>query len=59
VGLVIALFFVLVLSVSGYAAGRLSGYRFGYRQGYLDGDEANWPRRHAGTVYDTGHRRRS
>jgi hypothetical protein len=52
VGLVIALFFVVVVSVSAYAAGRMHGqlsyrlgYRVGYRQGYLDGDEASWPRR--------------
>lgn len=43
---------ILVLAVSGYAAGRLHGqlsyrigYRYGYRQGYFDGDRASWNRR--------------
>ncbi|MGN9912036.1 hypothetical protein ACTMTJ_31300 [Phytohabitans sp. LJ34] len=47
-----ALFFVLLLGSSSYAAGRLHGqlsyrigYRFGYRQGYLDGDRGAWNRR--------------
>jgi hypothetical protein len=52
VNVVITLLFVLVLAVSGYAAGRMHGqlsyrvgYRFGYRQGYFDGDRASWQRR--------------
>lgn len=47
-----ALFLVLLLGSSAYAAGRLHGqlsyrvgYRFGYRQGYFDGDRAAWNRR--------------
>ncbi|GAA4694513.1 hypothetical protein [Phytohabitans rumicis] len=47
-----ALFFVLLLGSSSYAAGRLHGqlsyrvgYRFGYRQGYFDGDRGAWNRR--------------
>ncbi len=47
-----AIFLVLLLSSSCYAAGRLhgqlsyrSGYRFGYRQGYFDGDRGAWNRR--------------
>ncbi|BCB79924.1 hypothetical protein GCM10022251_08850 [Phytohabitans flavus] len=47
-----ALFFVVLLGSSSYAAGRLHGqlsyrigYRFGYRQGYLDGDRGAWNRR--------------
>jgi hypothetical protein len=48
----VALFLVLLLGSSTYAAGRLHarvgyrfGYRFGYRQGYFDGDRACWNRR--------------
>lgn len=47
-----AVFLVLLLSSSSYAAGRLHGqlsyrigYRFGYRQGYFDGDRGAWNRR--------------
>jgi hypothetical protein len=43
-----AIFLVLVLSSSSYAAGRLHGhltYRNGYRQGYFDGDRGAWNRR--------------
>src|SRR5258708_5894429 len=47
-----ALFLILLLGSSTYAAGRLHarvgyrfGYRFGYRQGYFDGDRACWNRR--------------
>ena len=47
-----AVFLVLLLGSSSYAAGRLHGqlsyrigYRFGYRQGYFDGDRAAWNRR--------------
>jgi hypothetical protein len=47
-----AIFFILLLTSSSYAAGRLHGqlsyhlgYRFGYRQGYFDGDRAAWNRR--------------
>lgn len=43
-----ALFFVLLLGSSSYAAGRLHGqlsYRIGYRQGFFDGDRAGWNRR--------------
>ncbi|HKS99661.1 MAG TPA: hypothetical protein VJT31_09055 [Rugosimonospora sp.] len=47
-----ALFIVLLIASSTYAAGRLHGkvgyrfgYRFGYRQGYFDGDRAGWNRR--------------
>jgi hypothetical protein len=47
-----AVFLVLLLASSCYAAGRLHGqlsyrigYRFGYRQGYLDGDRGAWNRR--------------
>src|SRR5262249_11756239 len=49
---VVALVLVLLLAISGYAAGRMHGqfgyrwgYRFGYRQGYFDGDRASWSRR--------------
>jgi hypothetical protein len=49
---VVAVVLVLVLAVSGYAAGRLHGqlgyrvgYRVGYRQGYFDGDRSSWSRR--------------
>jgi hypothetical protein len=48
-----AVFLVLLLASSCYAAGRLhgqlsyrSGYRCGYRQGYFDGDRGAWNRRH-------------
>ncbi|SCF33366.1 hypothetical protein GA0070216_11032 [Micromonospora matsumotoense] len=48
----LALFLVLVLGATSYAAGRLHGqlsyrigYRFGYRQGYFDGDRGAWNRR--------------
>jgi hypothetical protein len=48
----IALFLIVLLGSSTYAAGRLHarvgyrfGYRFGYRQGYFDGDRACWNRR--------------
>lgn len=48
----LAVFLVLVVSASSYAAGRLHGqlsyrvgYRFGYRQGYFDGDRGAWHRR--------------
>ncbi|MFB9235217.1 hypothetical protein ACFFWC_06645 [Plantactinospora siamensis] len=47
-----AIFLVLLLASSSYAAGRLHGqlsyrvgYRFGYRQGYFDGDRGAWNRR--------------
>lgn len=47
-----AVFLVLLLASSSYAAGRLHGqlsyrlgYRFGYRQGHFDGDRAAWNRR--------------
>ncbi|HEX6969902.1 MAG TPA: hypothetical protein VF174_13980 [Micromonosporaceae bacterium] len=47
-----AVFLVLLLGSSAYAAGRLHGqlsyrlgYRFGYRQGYFDGDRGAWNRR--------------
>ena len=47
-----AVFLVLLLSSSSYAAGRLHGqlsyrigYRFGYRQGYFDGDRGACNRR--------------
>ncbi|PZF92390.1 hypothetical protein [Micromonospora deserti] len=47
-----AVFLVLVLGATSYAAGRLHGqlsyrigYRFGYRQGYFDGDRGAWNRR--------------
>ena len=47
-----AVFLVLLLASSSYAAGRLHGqlsyrigYRFGYRQGYFDGDRGAWNRR--------------
>jgi hypothetical protein len=49
---ILALTLILLLALSGYAAGRLHsqvgyrlGYRFGYRQGYFDGDRASWHRR--------------
>ncbi|WBB64987.1 hypothetical protein [Micromonospora sp. WMMD812] len=48
----LAIFLVLVLGATSYAAGRLHGqlsyrigYRFGYRQGYFDGDRGAWNRR--------------
>ncbi|WP_341719035.1 hypothetical protein QQG74_04530 [Micromonospora sp. FIMYZ51] len=48
----LAIFLVLVLAATSYAAGRLHGqlsyrigYRFGYRQGYFDGDRGAWNRR--------------
>ncbi|QGN45419.1 hypothetical protein ACN26Y_03570 [Micromonospora sp. WMMD558] len=48
----LAVFLVLVLAATSYAAGRLHGqlsyrigYRFGYRQGYFDGDRGAWNRR--------------
>ena len=48
----LAVFLVLVLGATSYAAGRLHGqlsyrigYRFGYRQGYFDGDRGAWNRR--------------
>jgi hypothetical protein len=48
----VALVLIVVLALSGYAAGRLHGhigyrlgYRFGYRHGYFDGDRASWSRR--------------
>jgi len=48
----LALFLVLLLATSGYAAGRMhgqlgyrQGYRMGYRQGYFDGDRSSWNRR--------------
>lgn len=47
-----AVFLVLLLISSSYAAGRLHGqlsyrvgYRVGYRQGYFDGDRGAWSRR--------------
>jgi hypothetical protein len=47
-----AVFLVLLLASSSYAAGRLHGqlsyrigYRHGYRQGYFDGDRGAWSRR--------------
>ena len=43
-----AIFLVLLLGSSSYAAGRLHGgfsYRSGYRQGYYDGDRGAWNRR--------------
>lgn len=47
-----AVFLVLLLISSSYAAGRLHGqlsyrvgYRIGYRQGYFDGDRGAWSRR--------------
>jgi hypothetical protein len=49
---IVALLLVVLLAVSGYAAGRMHaqfgyrvGYRFGYRQGYFDGDLSSWNRR--------------
>ncbi|MEV4488880.1 hypothetical protein AB0K04_02050 [Micromonospora coxensis] len=49
---ILAVFLVLVLGATSYAAGRLHGqlsyrigYRFGYRQGYFDGDRGAWNRR--------------
>jgi hypothetical protein len=48
----VALVLIVLLALSGYAAGRLHGhigyrlgYRFGYRHGYFDGDRASWSRR--------------
>ncbi|MGW4500231.1 hypothetical protein ACWENR_16655 [Micromonospora sp. NPDC004336] len=48
----LAVFLVLLLGATSYAAGRLHGqlsyrigYRFGYRQGYFDGDRGAWNRR--------------
>ncbi|QOC93661.1 hypothetical protein [Micromonospora craniellae] len=48
----LAIFLVLALAATSYAAGRLHGqlsyrigYRFGYRQGYFDGDRGAWNRR--------------
>ncbi|MER7167491.1 hypothetical protein [Micromonospora sp. NPDC000207] len=48
----LAVFLVLLLGSTSYAAGRLHGqlsyrigYRFGYRQGYFDGDRGAWSRR--------------
>ncbi|WDZ86843.1 hypothetical protein [Micromonospora cathayae] len=50
-----AVFLVLLLGSTSYAAGRLHGqlsyrigYRFGYRQGYFDGDRGAWNRRRRG-----------
>lgn len=47
-----AIFLVLLLGSSSYAAGRLHGqlsyrigYRYGYRQGYFDGERGSWNRR--------------
>ena len=47
-----AVFLVLLLGSSSYAAGRLHGqltyrlgFRHGYRQGYFDGDRGAWNRR--------------
>jgi hypothetical protein len=47
-----ALVLIVLIALSGYAAGRLHGqigyrlgYRFGYRQGYFDGDRSSWNRR--------------
>jgi hypothetical protein len=47
-----AVFLVVLLGSSSYAAGRLHGqltyrlgYRQGYRQGYFDGDRGAWNRR--------------
>ena len=47
-----AIFLVLLLGSSSYAAGRLHGqlsyrigYRYGYRQGYFDGERGAWNRR--------------
>jgi hypothetical protein len=47
-----AIFLVLLLASSSYAAGRLHGqlsyrlgYRYGYRQGFLDGERGAWNRR--------------
>lgn len=47
-----AIFLVLLLGSSSYAAGRLHGqlsyrigYRYGYRQGFLDGERGAWNRR--------------
>ncbi|MFY1695795.1 hypothetical protein [Solwaraspora sp. WMMA2101] len=52
-----AVFLVLLLASSSYAAGRLHGqlsyrigYRFGYRQGYFDGDRGAWSRRQTRTA---------
>ncbi len=49
---VVVLALILLLTTSGYAAGRMHGqfgyrmgYRYGYRQGYFDGDRASWTRR--------------
>jgi hypothetical protein len=46
-----AIFLVLLLGSSSYAAGRLHGqlsyrigYRYGYRQGYFDGERGAWTR---------------
>ena len=51
-----AVFLVLLLASSSYAAGRLHGqlsyrigYRFGYRQGYFDGDRGAWNHRRRDT----------
>jgi hypothetical protein len=48
----VSLVLIVLLALSGYAAGRLHGhigyrlgYRFGYRHGYFDGDRASWSRR--------------
>jgi hypothetical protein len=48
----VVLVLIVLLALSGYAAGRLHGhigyrlgYRFGYRHGYFDGDRASWSRR--------------
>jgi hypothetical protein len=47
-----AIFLVLLLGSSSYAAGRLHGqlsyrigYRYGYRQGYFDGERGAWNHR--------------
>ncbi|HEX7745141.1 MAG TPA: hypothetical protein VF462_07760 [Micromonosporaceae bacterium] len=51
-----AIFLVLLLGSSSYAAGRLHGqlsyrigYRYGYRQGYFDGERGEWNRRRSNT----------
>lgn len=56
-----AIFLVLLLGSSSYAAGRLHGqlsyrlgYRYGYRQGFLDGERGAWNRRRRDTQLALG-----
>lgn len=61
--LVTALFLVILLASSSYAAGRLHaqlgyrlGFRTGYRQGFGDGDRAAWLYRRKEALRDAGSR---